>query len=569
MAISPSNPFDQYDNSVPAGAANPFDQFDAVKTTSRPDRSFLESKLHKLAGNAETAAHLATGGAASLGGGLGYLGTLAATGGDSPAAQAVQEAIQNKFTYQPRTKEGQDYSQGAGTAMSYLGQKEGEAAGPWVAEKTGSPLLGAAANTALNIPQFLIGEGMGRVGRAVDAAKPPSVVGPLTPREATTALAVDNGLMVNPAAASKGFVNEGLAKLGDRKAINEMASARNTPRIVDMVHQDLGVEAGKPATPAVLSDVKAKAGQAYDAVRGILGTERPAIATSSTDWNSVGIEQPKARYFDTDKALQTDLRDIAEKYGGSAIDESVSPFAGAKTVSGLVDAYKVHQLSSDKILRDIQILRDQASADFRRADGPNSQAGAKLSGQGQWELATALEDQVVRRLADEGHPEAAQAFQAARTTLAKAHLADLALDEAHGGYKAGAFTKEWSAGKPMNGNMATIGRVASEFPEAMKLVKDAKTSSPMDYIHSISPVLGAGGLGYYLGGQAGAGAGLAALTLGVPALRSAARRIALSEAVQRGMVRNPNRGAPIAASAKQKALANALLRVGAANQGQE
>lgn len=534
-----------------------------------PEPSFLESTLRKLAGNYEAAAHLATGGAASLGGGLGYLGTLAATGGDTGAAQAVQEAIQNKLTYQPRLQEGKDYAQGAGTALSYLGQKEGEAAGPWVAEKTGSPFLGAAANTLLNVPQFFIGEGIGRAGRAIDAARPEPVSGPLTPRETTTALAVNNGLVVNPAAASKGLVNEGLAKLGDRKAINEMASARNTPRIVDMVHQDLGIEPGKPATPAVLNDVKAKAGQAYDAVRGVLGTERPAIATSSTDWNSVGIQQPKARYFDTDSQLTSDLKDIAEKYGGSAIDESVSPFAGAKTVSGLVDAYKVKQLSSDKILRDIQILRDQASADFRRADGPNSQAGAKLSGQGQWELATALEDQVVRKLADEGHPEAAQAFQAARTTLAKAHLADLALDEAHGGYKAGAFTKEWSAGKPMNGNMATIGRIASEYPEAMKLVKDAKTASPMDYIHSLSPVLGAGGLGYYLGGQAGAGAGLAALTLGVPALRSAARRIALSESIQKGLARNPNAPTTLPMGAKQRALAAALMRVGAANQGQE
>ncbi len=48
------------------------------------------------AGPLETAAHLGTAAVGDLGGGLTYLGTLAASGGDTAAAKAVQEAAQEE-----------------------------------------------------------------------------------------------------------------------------------------------------------------------------------------------------------------------------------------------------------------------------------------------------------------------------------------------------------------------------------------------------------------------------------------------------------------------------------------
>jgi hypothetical protein len=114
-------------------------------------------------GGAEGAAHLATSGVGALGGGLTYLGALGATG-DPDAAKAVQEATQGALTYQPRTEEGKKTVSAADTALSYLGSKEGEAAGPAVtdfASAQGAPPgvaagLGAAANTALQAPQYLL-----------------------------------------------------------------------------------------------------------------------------------------------------------------------------------------------------------------------------------------------------------------------------------------------------------------------------------------------------------------------------------------------------------------------------
>ena len=70
----------------------------------RKDKYFKEAGPVALG---ETLLNTATGGIASLGGGLTYLGTLAATG-NLDAAKAVQEDTQKAFTYEPRTAGGQE-----------------------------------------------------------------------------------------------------------------------------------------------------------------------------------------------------------------------------------------------------------------------------------------------------------------------------------------------------------------------------------------------------------------------------------------------------------------------------
>jgi hypothetical protein len=110
----------------------------------------------------------ATGGAAALGGGLGYLGTLGTTG-DPEAAKAVQEGVQDALTYRPRTEAGRKVAGMAAEGASYLGQKEGEAAGDWATEHGWAPWAAAGLNTALNIPQFLLA----KPGATLDALRSP------------------------------------------------------------------------------------------------------------------------------------------------------------------------------------------------------------------------------------------------------------------------------------------------------------------------------------------------------------------------------------------------------------
>jgi hypothetical protein len=112
---------------------------------------FQEGQLHGL-----------TGGIAALAGGATYaggmLGQLFGSRESDDQLLKDQAAAQAALTYQPRTAEGKRNAQGIDTAGSYLGAREGAAAGDWVLDKTGSPVLAAAANTALNIPQFVVGK---------------------------------------------------------------------------------------------------------------------------------------------------------------------------------------------------------------------------------------------------------------------------------------------------------------------------------------------------------------------------------------------------------------------------
>lgn len=88
--------------------------------------------------------------AGSLGGGLNYLGTLAASQ-DPEAAKAVQEATQQKLSYQPQTGIGKALSGLVNKVAPYVGQKEGEWAGNKVMDLTNSPALATAANLGANV----------------------------------------------------------------------------------------------------------------------------------------------------------------------------------------------------------------------------------------------------------------------------------------------------------------------------------------------------------------------------------------------------------------------------------
>lgn len=151
-AISPPASGDDVLDALEMRAAGKTMPVEGELLPARKPTSWWQSQV----GGLETAAHLATGAAASMGGGLTYLATLGETG-DQNAAKAVQNATQEALTYQPRTEAGQDYSRKAGDALSWLGPKEGEWAGEKVAALTGSPALGAAVNTGIQAAPMLLG----------------------------------------------------------------------------------------------------------------------------------------------------------------------------------------------------------------------------------------------------------------------------------------------------------------------------------------------------------------------------------------------------------------------------
>lgn len=175
----------------------------AVKTEPPKKEGFYSRQLtggaKGIVGLGETALNTATGGVGALGGGLTYLGTLAATG-DPEAAKAVQEETQRTLTYEPRTKAGQvitggrDYLTGrVGSAWNSLADRIGEGPTPEqmaqlkIADPLGvaigkygpHPLMGAAVKA---LPAAVVSAR--GISKMFEGAKPEGVA--TEPKEAPT-----------------------------------------------------------------------------------------------------------------------------------------------------------------------------------------------------------------------------------------------------------------------------------------------------------------------------------------------------------------------------------------------
>jgi hypothetical protein len=78
-----------------------------------------------------------------------------ALGGHPDDAADTVEGVQNALSYQPRTQGGREYVEGITTPLRLLGEGA-DKAGAYTAEKTGSPLLGAGVNTAIQMLPGLV-----------------------------------------------------------------------------------------------------------------------------------------------------------------------------------------------------------------------------------------------------------------------------------------------------------------------------------------------------------------------------------------------------------------------------
>lgn len=144
-------------------------------------------------GLAETALHGVTGYVGKLGGGLNFLGTLAATGGDVDAAKAVQKETEEALTYQPRTEEGKEMLQGLGEITAPVTDLIGKGVN-WASDRVATnhgPLAGAFEKTVLEGAPYIIGLGPTvNAARGLEAAIPDignrlSQIGRDIPAEAT------------------------------------------------------------------------------------------------------------------------------------------------------------------------------------------------------------------------------------------------------------------------------------------------------------------------------------------------------------------------------------------------
>src|ERR1700744_184733 len=445
------------------------------------------SLLDKYLGFQESQLAGATGGIGSLAGGLGYLGNLAA-GGTPEEAEAMRQKIASGLTYSPRTEEGKRQAGEMSTAAhDLLGGAGGEKLGDIVMDKTGSPTLAAAANTAVNIPQFLVGAKGGKeaLGEPVEPVAPKP-----TDQQVSLKKAQELGYVVPPATTNPTILNSGIEGIAGKTSVAQAASIKNQAVTNNLVRQELGLPEDAELTHDTLHQVRAAQSPAYEAVKAIpeiqfgpaytkelrgLSATSDKIAATLPDYKATGAEQ-----------VQKLIQSIQPKDGG-------------------MDGETAVELSKS--------LRAEATAQLQSA-ARTGDPTARTLGSAYRGAATAVENAIQSPLEKTGQPQLADNWDTARRTIAKTYSVEQALDGA-GNVDAEKLGKQLIKGKPLSGNLEAAADFANAFPNASKVGASKESMpgiSPLDIAATVGTGLGLGAAthngGISLGGLAWRGASL-------------------------------------------------------------
>jgi hypothetical protein len=501
-------------------AAGGFNLATAQPVNPPAPQSGLDSALATLnrigsgvvsAGPLETAAHVASGAVGGLGGGLTYLGTLAASG-DPDAAKAVQEATQKALTYQPRTSAGKAIANAADKALGLIGtglNKAGEVTTDTATKLGASPEVAAGLGTTVNVGgnaalqlaglRGMLRGGAGSAGGLADEAADQAAVtaptaptikaAPTTPAELTQQ-SLDNG----QAAGYRVTPNyDPSASLFDRlvQGVTGKATSEQAARLANQsVTNSLGATAlGKPAgallTPQVLQEIR-----------------QHAIDTGYTPIKDLPGTIPADVQFLKNNAT------IKAAHG----DE----LSGNPDVAATADLLNKSTFDPAKITDQISTLRSRAQ-DAYAAGRPS--AGSAFKAQ-----AAELEALIDRHLqsADSLDPNMLTNYRHSRQLIAKTYTVGDALNPSTGNVDATSLGQRLANGGYVDGNLKTIADFANSAPDLAKVPRGG-------------PMLGSP-LGLYAG-VAGAHA-TGGLSLAIPAARAFATNYLLRRKDNEGMLQS-------------------------------
>lgn len=315
------------------------------------------------------------------------------------------------------------------------------------------------------------------------------------------------GYVVPPASVNPSIANVALESAAGKAATQQIASGRNQQVTNALAARSVGLPEKQQITPAALAEVRAKAGEAYKNV------------------SESGRIRPDRQYFN-------DLRGVRQTTSEIASDFPEADIGSAEAVDKLVKSLAKRSFDAKSAVAYMKELRKSSTANL---SGVNAADPAKLSlGRAQRDAADALEEMVTRHLDDIGMPELSKAFDDARRTIAKSYTVQGAL-ETTGNVNASKLAALLRKGKPLSAELETAARFAGAFPKAA--VTPEKFGSP-----------GVSALDFAM--TAGGAAALPFLdqdpylALAYPAIRYGARNVALSKALQQGLIKPPARPRP-------------------------
>lgn len=366
-------------------------------------------------------------GSSMLGTALGGIAGLAGTviPGEQGQGARWSQKVQDAMAYGPRTKSAQTMMEVIGLpgqAISHVADKVGDRG----AEV--SPALGTIGKTSVEALPLLLG------ARALGKAKP------LTPAEQKVAAARDAGFTMTPEEMGAGFVPRTAASLAGEPRLARTNSNKNAAVVTEKIADDLGVPKGATLDLDAAAAVRKKAGAVYDEARG------------------VGQVTPGAQYV-------ADLDAIGAKYSNVSKD---FPSLAQTDVQAVIDGARQRTFSASGAVDLIDQLRQSADAAFA---GRNTGMGKVYRG-----VADAVEAELGRHIQTQatvaraaGNTAVADQlaslharYQSARTTIAKAHLAQKALI-ADDVINPRTYATAAQKGKPLTGAAQEVGEFGRSF----------------------------------------------------------------------------------------------------------
>lgn len=310
------------------------------------------------------------------------------------------------------------------------------------------------------------------------------------PRDATLRAAQEAGYAVPPSQAGAGIVGRVLEGVSGKAKTNQAMAVKNQNVTDRLARQALGLADDTPLTREALQAVRQEAYQ-----------------TGYAPIRSMGEIVPDFT-FKRHAQMLTSRADNAAKGFGDLAGDDLAPLA-----EGLS---KVKSFTGDQAVDQIAIFRERASDLYAQ--------GNKTLGKAYKQAASLIEEQVERQLSAMGKDgaEALKGFRDARQRIAKAFSVESALVEGGGKVNAKVLGAALQKGKPLSGELETIGKFANNFRD-VAAVPQSGFSSPITALDAFGAA-----------GMAGMGAGPLAVAL--PAARMGARGLLTNPSFQRGFV---------------------------------
>lgn len=290
---------------------------------------------------------------------------------------------------------------------------------------TKNAMLGGAGGAA----GYGVAKAIGSAGSAM-ATRNAAKIAESSPMRDTLEAARSVGYKFDPTATNPTLLNRALSGTAGKTNLAQRASMANQQITNELAAVDIGLSKAKSLTPELIESAKAVPAKVYDQMRA--AGEVPV----------------------SDAYMKT-LDNITQKYAGAS-----KSFAMDNPIAPIVEPFKVKSFDSSAAVDAIALLREKASQAFRQ--------GNNDVGRAQRAVASALEEELSK--APNAAPELLDAFRKARTTFAKIHSVENALNPATGDVSARKIGAEFAKGKPLTGNLSTIGRTQQAFPKSMATI---------------------------------------------------------------------------------------------------